>query len=118
MFGYATDETPELMPLPSSSRTGWPAGLARHRKAGTVEWLRPGQQDAGLGRLRGDTGPRERRARLHPARRRAWTRETIRHFVATHVVPAALEGWYHDALNVLVNPTGLFVQGGPSADAA
>jgi S-adenosylmethionine synthetase len=44
-------------------------------------------------------------------------RETIRQFVAASVVPAALEGWYHDALEPLVNPTGSFVQGGPSADA-
>ena len=40
-----------------------------------------------------------------------------RHFLATTVIPQGLEGWYHDDLRILVNPTGSFVQGGPSADA-
>ena len=44
-------------------------------------------------------------------------RETIRDFVADTIVPEALGGWYHDDMRVLVNPTGSFVQGGPSADA-
>jgi len=44
-------------------------------------------------------------------------RETIRQFIAATLVPQALDGWYHDDIRVLVNPTGSFVQGGPSADA-
>jgi S-adenosylmethionine synthetase len=44
-------------------------------------------------------------------------RDTIRNFLATTVIPQGLDGWYHDDLNILVNPTGSFVQGGPSADA-
>src|SRR6202008_3517717 len=44
-------------------------------------------------------------------------RETIRQYVALTLVPEVLEGWLHDDLRVLVNPTGSFVQGGPSADA-
>ena len=44
-------------------------------------------------------------------------RETIRGFIAQRVLPQALDGWYHDDLHLQVNPTGSFVQGGPSADA-
>jgi S-adenosylmethionine synthetase len=43
--------------------------------------------------------------------------EEIRHFIAQTLVPRALEGWYRDDLRLMVNPTGSFVQGGPSADA-
>jgi S-adenosylmethionine synthetase len=43
--------------------------------------------------------------------------DTIRSFLSSTVIPEALGGWYHDDLRVLTNPTGSFVQGGPSADA-
>src|SRR5690606_39034501 len=41
MFGYATDETPELMPLPILLAHRLAASIADHRKEGTVNWLRP-----------------------------------------------------------------------------
>lgn len=41
MFGYATDETPELMPLPILLAHRLSRGLADDRKSGRVEWLRP-----------------------------------------------------------------------------
>src|SRR5690606_36095653 len=41
MFGYATDETPELMPLPILLAHRLARVLANHRRRGTVDWLRP-----------------------------------------------------------------------------
>jgi S-adenosylmethionine synthetase len=42
--------------------------------------------------------------------------EGIRDYLAHDVVPAVLGAWHHDDVQLLVNPTGSFVQGGPSAD--
>jgi S-adenosylmethionine synthetase len=44
-------------------------------------------------------------------------REAIHQFVALTLVPEVLGSWFHDDINIMVNPTGSFVQGGPSADA-
>src|ERR1043166_6589874 len=41
MFGYATDETDELMPMPILLAHRLTESLARHRKSGALEWLRP-----------------------------------------------------------------------------
>jgi S-adenosylmethionine synthetase len=117
MFGYATDETPELMPLPILLSHRLARELARHRKAGTVEWLRPDSKTQVSVVYEGTVPVRVSDVLVSTQHAEGVDRETIRQFVAAHVVPAALEGWYHDALEPLVNPTGSFVQGGPSADA-
>jgi S-adenosylmethionine synthetase len=117
MFGYATDETPELMPLPILLSHRLARELARHRKAGTVEWLRPDSKTQVSVVYEGTVPVHVSDVLVSTQHAQGVDRETIRQFVATHVVPAALEGWYHDALEPLVNPTGSFVQGGPSADA-
>ena len=41
MFGYACDETPELMPLPISSRTAWSSARPSCGSDGRLPWLRP-----------------------------------------------------------------------------
>jgi S-adenosylmethionine synthetase len=125
MFGYATDETPELMPLPILLAHRLAARLADHRKQGGVRWLRPDSKTQ-VSVLYEEVTEGNRTYHVpvsvtdvlistqHVA---GVDRETIRHFVATTLIPEALEGWYHDDIRILVNPTGSFVQGGPSADA-
>jgi S-adenosylmethionine synthetase len=60
MFGYATDETPELMPATIQFAHALTKRLAQVRRSGEVPWLRPGRQGAGHHRVRG------RQARPHP----------------------------------------------------
>jgi S-adenosylmethionine synthetase len=117
MFGYATDETPELMPLPILLAHRLARILADHRKAGTVDWLRPDSKTQVSVVYEDDRPVKVTDVLVSTQHSAGVDRETIRHFIASVVVPAGLEGWYHDDVTVLVNPTGSFVHGGPSADA-
>jgi S-adenosylmethionine synthetase len=125
MFGYATDETPELMPLPILLAHRLANRLADHRKKGGVRWLRPDAKTQ-VSVLYEEVTEGKRSYHVPVAVTDVLVstqhvaevdRETIRHFVATTLIPEALEGWYHDDIRIMVNPTGSFVQGGPSADA-
>jgi S-adenosylmethionine synthetase len=117
MFGYATDETPELMPLPILLAHRLASVLAGHRKRGTVGWLRPDSKTQVSVVYEGHRPVQVSDVLISTQHAAAVDRDTIRNFLATTVIPQALDGWYHDDLNILVNPTGSFVQGGPSADA-
>jgi S-adenosylmethionine synthetase len=117
MFGFATDETPELMPLPILLAHRLAAALAAHRKAGTVDWLRPDSKTQVSVAYDGNTPVAVTDVLVSTQHTADVERDAIRHFVATTVIPEGLGGWYHDDLKILVNPTGSFVQGGPSADA-
>jgi S-adenosylmethionine synthetase len=117
MFGYATEETPELMPLPILLSHRLASVLAAHRKAGTVDWLRPDSKTQVSVTYAGNVPLEVTDVLVSTQHTSGVEQDAIRHFVATTVIPQALEGWYHDGLRVLVNPTGSFVQGGPSADA-
>jgi S-adenosylmethionine synthetase len=117
MFGYATDETPELMPLPILLSHRLARALTAHRKGGTVDWLRPDSKTQVAVEYLEHEPLRVTDVLVSTQHTPAVDRDAIRAFVASVVVPEALGGWYHDDLRLLVNPTGSFVQGGPSADA-
>ncbi|HEU4455215.1 MAG TPA: methionine adenosyltransferase, partial [Longimicrobium sp.] len=117
MFGYATDETPELMPLPILLAHRLARVLAAHRKNGTVSWLRPDSKTQVSVLYEGNAPVRVSDVLISTQHAAGTDSDTIRSFLSSTVIPEALEGWYHDDLRVLTNPTGSFVQGGPSADA-
>ena len=117
MFGYASDETPELMPLPILLAHRLARRLADHRKDGSVPWLRPDSKTQVSVRYEDDAPVAVTDVLVSTQHTADVAREAIRQFVATTLLPEALDGWYHDDIVLLVNPTGSFVQGGPSADA-
>ena len=78
MFGYACDETPELMPAPIMFAHRLGRELTRIRKSGKAPWLRPDAKVAGFGRLRErQAGRRHERRHLDAARH---GREAFRRF--------------------------------------
>jgi S-adenosylmethionine synthetase len=116
MFGYATDETPELMPLPVFLAHRLARGLAEARKRGEVPWLRPdGKTQVSVEYA--DGSPVRVTQVLVSAQHAAGTApDAIREWVAGTLVPRALGTWTVRPAVVTVNPAGSFVQGGPSAD--
>ena len=117
MFGFATDETPELMPLPILLAHRLASTLAAHRKKGSVDWLRPDSKTQVSVRYTDNRPVQVTDVLISTQHAVEVDQDTVRNFLATTVIPQALDGWYHDELSILVNPTGSFVQGGPSADA-
>jgi len=116
MFGYATDETPELMPLPIFLAHRLARGLAEARKLGEAPWLRPdGKTQVSIEYA--DGSPVRVAHVLVSAQHAAGTaRDAIRDWVSGTLVPRALGTWTVQPGDVTVNPAGSFVAGGPSAD--
>jgi S-adenosylmethionine synthetase len=119
MFGFACDETKELMPAPISYAHNLTKALAAARKSGKLPWLRPD----GKSQVSVEYAPDGSVARLdtvvvstqHSADipigelREAVIEEVIRPNVPSHLLDAKTR--------FLVNPTGRFVLGGPAADS-
>jgi S-adenosylmethionine synthetase len=116
MFGYATDETPERMPLPILLAHRLARALAEDRKAQAVTWLRPDAKTQVSVRYVDGKPTAVETVLVSTQHARDVEQETIQAYMATRLLPRALKEWHHDGIKLLVNPTGSFVQGGPSAD--
>ena len=116
MFGYATDETPELMPLPIFLAHRLARGLAEARKTGEVAWLRPDGKTQVSVEYEDGVPRRVAHVLVSTQHRRDVAQAAIGEWVAGALVPRALGGWPVAAGDVTVNPSGSFVEGGPSAD--
>ena len=117
MFGYATNETPELMPLPILLAHRLSRALAEHRKRGGVNWLRPDAKTQ-VSVAYGEDGPIEVTDVLVSTQHTSDVdQRTIFDYIDTHIVPESLREWHHSQIRLIVNPSGSFIQGGPSADA-
>ncbi len=117
MFGYATNETPELMPLPILLAHRLARLLAQHRRERGVSWLRPDSKTQVSVVYEGGRPVQVTDVLVSTMHAPGATQEQIRAFVAQQLVPEALGAWWHDDVRLIVNPSGSFVQGGPSADA-
>jgi S-adenosylmethionine synthetase len=116
MFGYATDETPELMPLPILLAHRLSRGLAEDRRNG-ISWLRPdGKTQVSV--LYEDNKPIAiTDVIVSPQHSPSVSREQIIEYVCESLATRVLGGWFTKQIRFHVNPTGSFVHGGPSADA-
>ncbi|HUP00326.1 MAG TPA: methionine adenosyltransferase [Gemmatimonadota bacterium] len=121
MFGYATDETAELMPLPIALAHALTRRLAGTRKDGTLPWIRPDGKTQVTVEYDGGR-PREIRTVVVSTQTAAEDEvspEEIQSQVRKEVIAPVLPPDLYDekGLTVHVNPTGRFVIGGPQGDA-
>ena len=118
MFGYACDETPELMLLPISLAHKLAKRLTDVRKNGTLSYLRPDGKTQVTVEYDGNTPVRVDTVVVSTQHDADVELETIRADLIEHVIkpiidPALLD----DSTKIFVNPTGRFVVGGPMGDS-
>jgi S-adenosylmethionine synthetase len=120
MFGYASNETDELMPLPISLAHKLAKRLSDVRKADVVPYLRPDGKTQVTVRYR-DGRPVEIEKLLISTQHREGAESLIPDDLWEHVIEPILPKELYDPTklrkNYLVNPTGRFVIGGPVGDA-
>lgn len=117
MFGYACDETPELMPLPISLAHSLAKQLTRVRREHTLDYLRPDGKTQVTVEYHDGVPARVDTVVISSQHSPDVSLEQIRADVIKHVitpiVPAAL---LDSETKIYVNPTGRFVVGGPAGD--
>jgi len=116
MFGYASNETPELMPLPILLAHRLAKGLADDRKANRIAGLRPDAKTQ-VSVIYEDNRPIGISDVLVSTQHAIeLERDAIYDYVVNDLAPRALGDWITPSIRFQVNPTGSFVLGGPSAD--
>ena len=118
MFGFACDETPELMPMPISLAHRLSKRLSEVRKNGTLPYLRPDGKTQVTVEYDGDKVVRIDTIVVSTQHSEAVSQEQIHEdimeYVIKPIVPAEL---LDDETKYFINPTGRFVIGGPVGDA-
>ncbi len=119
MFGYATDETETLLPLPLTLAHRLTGRLAELRRSGAVPWLRPDGKSQVTVAYDGDHRPVEVTAVVVSAQHEPdVTLEEIRETLMGRLIAPTLAGSPFDPerATLHINPTGRFVTGGPQGD--
>ena len=123
MFGYASDETDVLMPLPIHLAHRLAYRLAEVRKNGEVKFLRPdGKTQVTIEYDEENRPLRVETVLISTQHDPEVSQEALREDLREHVIEPVLDevlgdAVKHDDYRVLVNPTGSFIMGGPAADA-
>ncbi|MBZ4647124.1 MAG: S-adenosylmethionine synthetase [Clostridia bacterium] len=118
MFGFACDETPELMPMPIALAHRMARKLAEVRKNGTLEYLRPDGKTQVTVEYEDDRPVRIDTIVVSTQHSPEVDHDTIEKDIMEHVVKPSVPAELLDAqTKYFINPTGRFVVGGPQGDA-
>jgi len=121
MFGYATNETPEYMPMPIALAHRLSRRLATVRKDATLPYLRPDGKTQVSVRYVDGVPVAVERVLISTQHSEEVTTEQIREDLWDNVISSELPNDFYDVeqlrADLLVNPTGRFVIGGPVGDA-
>jgi len=119
MFGYACDETPELMPLPIMLSHQFVAQHANVRRESTIAGLRPDAKSQVTVEYEGRTPVRVDTVVLSTQHDSSWNdrQDELKHQVIEHIIKPVLGDRWNPGITVHVNPTGRFEIGGPHGDA-
>ena len=116
MFGYACNETEELMPLPIIMAHKLCRRLAEVRKKGILKWVRPDGKSQVTVEYE-DGKPKRIHTILISTQHDDIPYSKIKAGIIKHVIKPVCKDWIDANTRFLVNPTGKFVRGGPYADA-
>jgi S-adenosylmethionine synthetase len=116
MFGYACDETPELMPLPITIAHRLTRKLAEVRHAGTLPYLRPDGKSQVTFEYEDGVPVRLDSVVVSTQHDSDIDLETLRADIRKHVIEPICSEWLDEKTIFHINPTGRFVIGGPQGD--
>ncbi len=118
MFGYATDETPELMPMAISLAHKLTRRLSEVRKSGQLAWLRPDGKSQVTVEYNGEGKPvRVDAVVISTQHAESVSNDELRAGILKHVIQATIPAELLDEdTKYHINPTGRFVIGGPMGD--
>jgi S-adenosylmethionine synthetase len=118
MFGFACNETAQLMPMPIYLAHKLTRRLAELRKDGTLPWLRPDGKSQVTVEYSNGRPKRVDTVLVSTQHAPEMSQADIREQVMEHIIlPSMPDGMVDKDLKVFVNPTGRFVIGGPQGDA-
>ncbi len=118
MYGYACDETAELMPLPITLAHKLTSKLTEVRKNGTLPYLRPDGKAQVTVEYEGAVPVRVHTVVVSTQHDESVTQEQIRKDIIEYVICEAIPAYLmQEATLIYVNPTGRFVIGGPHGDS-
>jgi S-adenosylmethionine synthetase len=116
VFGFATTETTELMPLPIHLAHRITRQLAYARKVERIDWLRPDAKAQVSVRYVDGLPVEVTDAVVSTQHARDTPQDHIHSWVNAILLPAALGSWYRPTIRTFINPTGAFAIGGPEGD--